>query len=189
MAGPGHVGCGDGHAGAGVGRRHLRGFWEESTGRDRSLQTAAFRARWPCGQHARVLRASTRCPRTGWGPRLRAPQVPPLLGSGGLGRPAQAPAVRLPRVWWVACAPGANHPASPPPLGVAATIWHLALGWWAGCDGGAPGGGPGPPGFPWGPLLSTRLPPLLPQGGPGKGGPTCQSAGVLASQAPRGWVL
>lgn len=38
---------------------------------------------------------------------------------------------------------------------------HLALGWWAGCDGGAPGAGR-PSSFPWGALLSTHLPPLPP---------------------------
>lgn len=56
-----------------------------------SLQTAAFRAWWPCGQHPRVLRASTHCPRTGWGPRQRAPQVPPLLWESGTGPACPGP--------------------------------------------------------------------------------------------------
>ena len=88
------------------------------------------------------------------GPRQGLPKSLHCCGSGCLGQPAQAPAVRLPRVWWVTCAPGAGHPASHPPFWVAATtsMRHLALGWWAGCDGGAPGAGRGPPAFLGGPF-------------------------------------
>lgn len=185
------MGCGDGRAGAGVRRRRLRGFWEEPTGWDRrASRRQAFEqvALWAASPGAQGLRP---LPWDCLGAKVAgSPSPSTAVGVGGWAGLPRPPQSGYHLCGGVTCAPGASHPASHPPLGwQPLPTWHLALGWWAGCDGGAPGGGRGPPGFPWGALLSTRLPPLLPQGGPGKGGPTCQSAGVLASQAPRGWVL
>ena len=58
-----------------------------------SLQTAAFRAQWPCGQHPRVLRASACCSRTGWGQGGGSPSLSTAVGVGGwasLPRPQQS---------------------------------------------------------------------------------------------------